>query len=467
MIPILQESKYEETKKHPPTQKKFIEVITKKHLKKEKDLNKIIQYLQTKKYPCYVVGGAPRDFLIGEIPKDYDILVKNISLEKLKKELENFGELTFLSQVKNHIGLKINNKKIDFFIPNKLINKEIKYSEKYTVKDHLNSFDFTMNGLGICLETYQLYDVKNALKDLSNKEIRLINFEIKNENKINIEVNRFMRALRFLSKLKDFTIEEKTLSIHKKKFKKIIKKIKKERLRYEFYYVIAEKYAGKTISLLVEENMLDAILKEYLSSKEWLDESNSYSDNLEKPQRFQLTNMEIEYGEFKKKGWFSFKDINNSIVQEIIKKIKELNIKKEYEVYIASSILTNCFTWDLDISISGPYNEEYIQEILHKITKIGFDYHFYVDVSYVPESFKEIEKKPINEQAKKGNILRETYIYSNTFKRDGKIKTELKEEFEKINKNLYYTELIWPYDKHFKKIEEGHQYKEAISIYNL
>ena len=432
-------------------------------------LKPVVKEIHKKGGESYLVGGATRDLIAGFKPKDFDVLVKNFELEELREKLGKIGRLTKHPRIKNHIGLIINETKIDFFIPQKEINGVIKHSKKYTVKEFLSCYDYTINSAAINLKDYELTYLKNTLKDIKNKKLRLID---NNYNLENTKENRFLRAFRFIAK-HNLSFEEKTLQFYKKNFKKIMDTFKNEReelkqtITYEIYYTLAGKYAGKAVTILVENEMFDDLIEIYTSYEDWIGENKEYSKNLPDENSFLISDYNIEYGEFSAKGWLAFKSPKNPIVQEIIKRIKELNIRKEYDVYFTGGILQGWHTWDLDIGVCGPYDEEYVRKILRELIKIGFKYHVYIDAYFIKEKFKALEFIPISQFSESDVFTKEVYLYSNHFCYNGIVREDIIENSEKITEGFYYQEYPFPFPKHFKRIREGHRYSPPISIYDL
>ena len=162
---------------------------------------KILQILEEKGYEAYIIGGYPRDFLLGIKNDDIDITTSmppNIvkSLFEIEKDNSEYGSLIIKYE--------------DYFFEITTYRIETEYSGRYpkvvytdNLKEDILRRDFTINT--ICMDKNQkIIDLMNGRSDIDNKIVRCIGNIGK---KLNEDPIRILRAIRFASKL-NFKLEE-------------------------------------------------------------------------------------------------------------------------------------------------------------------------------------------------------------------------------------------------------------------
>lgn len=105
----------------------------------------------------------------------------------------------------------------------------------------------------------------------------------------------------------------------------------------------------------------------------------------------------IIYGDYQQKTWQSLRGIEDPLVIEYIKRIKELNWG-DYKLYLVGGILLEKETFDIDATILGERIPARINYLLDGVTRIGFELGIYPDIKwgtglYDPtvDTHKEIE----------------------------------------------------------------------------
>lgn len=205
----------------------------------EKFIVDILEKLENLGFKAYVVGGYVRDKLLKKKSFDIDIITSaspNILEKTFNQKQNNFGGINF--------------KKDNYDITITTFREESNYKNGFPtslnfitdLKTDLLRRDFTINA--ICLEKNEnLIDYYDGIKDLNNKVIRIIG-DI--DTKINEDISRIFRAVRFAITL-DFTIEENLKSkIKNTKITKLnnrcIKEIKliKERPNFNKYQALLQ-----------------------------------------------------------------------------------------------------------------------------------------------------------------------------------------------------------------------------------
>lgn len=120
----------------------------------------IIELINSHNKECYIVGGAPRDILLGRIPKDFD-LCTNISLAQLQELIPHF-HLMKKNELRNAGITRIGDTII-----------EISEFKGETLEQDLLRRDFTINGIAMDKKG-TIIDPNNFQQDLENKTLSLI-----------------------------------------------------------------------------------------------------------------------------------------------------------------------------------------------------------------------------------------------------------------------------------------------------
>ena len=214
-------------------------------------------------YLAYIVGGYPRDYLLGIKTKDIDICT-NASPKQIMEIFDTEG----VSDIK-YGSVKVIYKNYKFDVTT--FRKDIKYEDnrkpikiKYIndLKKDLLRRDFTINT--ICIDRDEnIIDILNAREDIDN---RIINTVGNPRYRLKEDSLRILRAIRFASIL-DFTIDSKT-KYYIVKYGYLLKKLsgsrKKEELDKIFSSVNKEKARDLIISLGIDKYLgiknLDSIV---------------------------------------------------------------------------------------------------------------------------------------------------------------------------------------------------------------
>ena len=159
----------------------------------------------------YIVGGAVRDYLLGNESYDYDFTT-DATPDEIIEILHDYQLDTYqkdLGSVKVHLGnniYEITTMRKEYGVTN------YRYPEKVIfvndLKDDVLRRDFTCNALGYNPDE-GVVDYINGINDIRNK---LIKFIIDPSESISLDPIRLIRALRF-SKTLGFDIDENTYSI--------------------------------------------------------------------------------------------------------------------------------------------------------------------------------------------------------------------------------------------------------------
>lgn len=230
----------------------------------------ILNQLKKLGYESYLVGGAVRDLILGNDPKDFDICtkakpadVKEI-FDKVINTGERFGTVTILS---GKMGIQVTT----FRRKNQCGSKQY---EEYTewgnsVREDVNARDFTVNAL--LYDGDQVIDFVDGLIDIKRKTLRAVDKNCGFKD----DPLRMMRAVRLHCQL-GFDIEKDTLDFIVSD-SELIQSVSPERIRDELLKILTCNFPSKGIRLLLNLGLLKYILPE-LQACYRFDQRNRHHD---------------------------------------------------------------------------------------------------------------------------------------------------------------------------------------------
>ena len=151
----------------------------------------IMNYISSKNYNVYLIGGAVRDLISNKEIHDYD-LATDIPFEELTKKYD----------IK---PFKENNNRNTVLLKDGDIEIELTALKGKDIYEDLSKRDFTINAIAIDSKM-NVIDPYNGFKDIRNKNIRVIDEDGSGFIK---DPLRILRAIRF-SATKEFNIEDNT-----------------------------------------------------------------------------------------------------------------------------------------------------------------------------------------------------------------------------------------------------------------
>ena len=217
------------------------------------NIKELMQKLIINKFEAYIVGGAVRDILLDTPPKDYDIFT-NATGEQILKIFPK--------------GVVIGNEERQNKILTVIVNGvEISQYRKSgdrtqtgnTLKEHINTCDLTINAIAMNING-EIIDYVNGKDDLTyiygEDDCRVIKFVGNPQDRINEDLLRILRALRFHAKY-EIRIEEKTEEAIIKNISRL-KELPIERIREEILKIINSNGIGillyyKVLNLFIPE----------------------------------------------------------------------------------------------------------------------------------------------------------------------------------------------------------------------
>ncbi|QBY04736.1 polynucleotide adenylyltransferase PcnB [Thalassotalea sp. HSM 43] len=179
---------------------------------------KVLYRLNRGGYDAYLVGGGVRDILLGQHPKDFDI-VTNATPEQIKKLFRNcrligrrfrLAHIVFGRDIIEVATFRGHHKE-DHCDKQKLSKQSeqgmlLRDNIYGSIDEDAERRDFTINALYYSIKDFKVYDFANGVADIESRTIRLIGDP---ETRYREDPVRMLRAIRFATKL-DMDIDPKT-----------------------------------------------------------------------------------------------------------------------------------------------------------------------------------------------------------------------------------------------------------------
>ena len=185
--------------------------------------------------PCYVIGGYVRDLFLQRPNKDIDVVVVGNGIAMAESFARHLGKGARLSVFKNFgtAQVKYKGTEIEFVGARKESyshDSRKPVVENGTLQEDLERRDFTINALGICLNSQHFGELIDAFDGIADMEDHLIRTPLSAEITFSDDPLRMMRCIRFATQLH--------FDIDKEAFDAIVKD--KERIRIISYERISE-----------------------------------------------------------------------------------------------------------------------------------------------------------------------------------------------------------------------------------
>lgn len=213
----------------------------------------------------YVIGGYVRDLILNRPNKDIDVVCIGSGIRLAEQVAKNLGKDSHVNYFKNFgtAQIKIGDIDLEFVgARRESYNRDSRKPivEDGTLEDDQNRRDFTINALGISLNTKnygELIDPFGGVKDIERKIIRT---PLDPEITFSDDPLRMMRAIRFATQL-GFDIEDKTFDAIAS-MKDRISIVSQERIIDELNKIILAKTPSYGFKLLFHTGLLHIIFPE-------------------------------------------------------------------------------------------------------------------------------------------------------------------------------------------------------------
>lgn len=229
---------------------------------------KVMRHLNDAGFNAFLVGGAVRDMILGNTPKDFDVAT-DATPEQIRKIFRNariigrrfriihvqFGrEIIEVTTFRgNHDGGNTNSHQ-------SISNNEgmlLRDNVFGTIEEDALRRDFSVNALYYSSKDFCVYDFTNGVEDIRRNTLRIIGDPV---TRYKEDPVRMLRAVRFASKL-DFALEPKTEAAIAE-CAPLLRLIPVARLFDESIKLFCSGYGEETLRTLIEQNLLTYLLPE-------------------------------------------------------------------------------------------------------------------------------------------------------------------------------------------------------------
>lgn len=203
-------------------------------------------------HQAFLVGGSVRDYLLGKVPDDDDIVVMNHPRNAAVQLADRIkGTLVELGKADMTVFRVVSGSHIFDISPPKGLS----------LADDLSRRDFTINAMAIDLSSGTLIDPLNGHDDLNRKIVKMVS-----EQSFTDDPLRLLRAFRMSAAL-NFDIETQTLSAITQ-YAPLIAQSAGERIRSELFKILQSSRAHSVISQMAQHRLLFEIFPELNALKD-------------------------------------------------------------------------------------------------------------------------------------------------------------------------------------------------------
>lgn len=224
---------------------------------KRQEATRIVLQLRSAGFQAYLVGGCVRDFVMGAVPADFDIVTSALPEEVMALFNRTvaigakFGVVAVI--IEGHSFEVATFRSDDVYVDGRRPSK-VHFS---SAQEDVFRRDFTVNGLLMDPVTGEITDYADGLADIRGKVIRTIGDPDKRFQEDRL---RMLRAIRFTSslnfKLDSFTQESIAKNVTQ------IQTISSERIQDELNKLLTRGGARRGVELMAQTGMLRVILPE-------------------------------------------------------------------------------------------------------------------------------------------------------------------------------------------------------------
>lgn len=225
---------------------------------------KVIGTLKQAGYQAYMVGGAVRDFLLGNVPHDIDVAssaspqqVKALFKRTVDTGIDHGTVLVLLDGE----GIEVTTFRTDGRYSDNRRPDSVEFVQ--SLEEDLKRRDFTINAMAMT-ENLDIIDPYGGTADLHKHIIRAVGDP---DQRFQEDALRMLRAVRFSGQL-DFVIEEKT--VHSiQRHAPLIQSIAVERLKAELDKVFTSLHTQKSMNYLSDTNLTGFLPAGHVFKMDW------------------------------------------------------------------------------------------------------------------------------------------------------------------------------------------------------
>jgi len=215
-------------------------------------VSRLASLAESRGVPLYLVGGALRDYFLGEKIKDWDLAGELSLLEGFIGETKKAGYAWFyLDQETRQIRIILDRETVIDFLP--LLPGQ-------TIAEDLARRDFTLNAMAFDFNTGELLDPQRGRRDLENRVLRQTSPGVFIDDPV-----RLLRGLRISRRL-GLELEKVTLRQIKKDAHSLATAAP-ERIRDEVFKMLEDDKAFAGVKLLEKTGLFGVLFPEFDSTR--------------------------------------------------------------------------------------------------------------------------------------------------------------------------------------------------------
>lgn len=230
----------------------------------------------------YLVGGAVRDMLMGQEPKDIDFVVVGATPDEMLAEGFSQVGADFQVFLHPHTGDEYALARREKKTGTGYLGFESEFGVDVSLEDDLSRRDLTCNSVAYDTENQQYFDPFNGQVDIENKILRHTS-EAFQEDPV-----RVLRVARFRARFgSEWSVAQETKElIHYMAKKGVLDELQPDRIWKEMSRALMEPYPRLFFDTLLECDALHAIfpeiyrLKSALESRRWHPEGDAYEHTM-------------------------------------------------------------------------------------------------------------------------------------------------------------------------------------------
>lgn len=228
-----------------------------------KTLKSFAEVFKDNGFSCFLVGGALRNFYAGLEPSDFDFATDATPADVVSMFRHviptgiKHGTVTVLYSGGQY---EVTTFRIESTYSNARHPDSVSYSN--SIYEDLKRRDFTINAIALDMNTGELIDPHNGIKDIGVKLIRAIGDPLERFKEDGL---RIMRACRFSSQL-NFRIEHETLSAMEKS-RETLRNVSMERIRDEIIRILSTEKPSIALKIMEHSSITALILPELMECR--------------------------------------------------------------------------------------------------------------------------------------------------------------------------------------------------------
>lgn len=215
---------------------------------------KLAKLFSSNNFKLYLVGGAIRDYYLGKIPSDFDFATSALVDEML--DLLKDYKIFDIGKKYGTIGIRFhsNTCEITTFRSDGLyLDSRHPSNVAFTsnIMSDLARRDFSINAMAYNLQSGELIDLFNGIKDIESKQICCVGNA---KTRFKEDALRILRAFSFSSRL-NFRLEEQTLRAAIES-KDLLENISRERIKMEMLKILQGSNSIEVLKILKKHDIL-------------------------------------------------------------------------------------------------------------------------------------------------------------------------------------------------------------------